>query len=113
MGSESVKRDEVKNLKEKLKELEDREQALKNTMEKADEIFFKREKVNEEKLKGMKEALKKSTDFADLSNCELNEQIEVLEKKCSKLEEDSEKTKTELLTSVKNKEKLEEETKEL
>ena len=50
---------EVKHLKEKLKEIEYREQALKNTMEKADEILFNRQKDHEEELKEMKEALKK------------------------------------------------------
>ena len=50
---------EVKHIKDKLKEIEDREKALKNTMEKADEILFNRQKDHEEELKEMKEALKK------------------------------------------------------
>ena len=54
---------EVNSLKEKLKEIEDREQALKNTMEKADEILFNRQKDHEEKLKEMEEALKKLDGF--------------------------------------------------
>ena len=54
---------EVNSLKEKLKEIEDTEQALKNTMEKADEILFNRQKDHEEKLKEMEEALKKLDEF--------------------------------------------------